>query len=142
MELEAAVTGGRDDCPFSRPVDFQDVFPGRQVEIIEGELVLNPRRPTCGATVHQLWRTLRLQVTAEWGFISDVAVPFQDDAEFCPDLAVIPKAEAAKNLSAYSPELIELAIEVVSPSSVRNDYERTTPASRPACAAPTAHCRA
>ncbi|WP_258314689.1 Uma2 family endonuclease [Streptomyces sp. Act143] len=52
-----------------------------------------------------------------------MAVPFSDDFEFCPDLAVIPAAEQHRNLTAYPPDLIELAIEVVSPSSVRNDYE-------------------
>lgn len=66
---------------------------------------------------------LKGQLPPGWGFISDVAVPFDGDNEFCPDLAVIPAAEVAKNLSAYPPDLIELAVEVVSPSSVRNDYE-------------------
>jgi Uma2 family endonuclease len=52
-----------------------------------------------------------------------VAVPFSEDFEFCPDLALIPAAEKNRNLTSYAPDLIELAIEVVSPSSVRNDYE-------------------
>ncbi|WP_308307615.1 Uma2 family endonuclease [Streptomyces sp. ISL-10] len=85
--------------------------------------MLSGRRPTCGHTVHSLWRTLRSQVPAGWGFLCDVAIPLDDANEFCPDLAVIPAAEVAGNRSAYSPELIELAVEVVSPSSVRNDYE-------------------
>ncbi|MFC9814483.1 Uma2 family endonuclease [Streptomyces virginiae] len=54
---------------------------------------------------------------------ADVAVPFDGDNEFCPDLALAPAVEVARNLSAYSPDLIELAVEVVSPGSVRNDYE-------------------
>jgi Uma2 family endonuclease len=36
---------------------------------------------------------------------------------------VIPAAEENRNLSAYAPDLLEVVIEVVSPSSVRNDYE-------------------
>ncbi|MFI2370442.1 Uma2 family endonuclease [Streptomyces sp. NPDC018833] len=117
------MSGTDSDCPRSRLASLEDAYPGHQVEIVGGEQVLSGRRPTCGHTVHSLWRTLRSQVPAGWGFISDVAIPVDDANEFCPDLAVIPAAEVAKNLSAYSPELIELAVEVVSPSSVRNDYE-------------------
>ncbi|WP_308042336.1 Uma2 family endonuclease [Streptomyces sp. 8L] len=57
------------------------------------------------------------------GFTSDVAFVFDDETELCPDLAVIPAAEAAENRSAYDPDLIELVVEVVSPGSVRRDYE-------------------
>ncbi|MFF7713370.1 Uma2 family endonuclease [Streptomyces sp. NPDC007988] len=70
-----------------------------------------------------MWNALEAQLSDEWDFISDVTIPFDDANEFCPDLAVIPRAESDKNLSAYSPDLIELAVEVVSPGSVRNDYE-------------------
>ncbi|MFG2114832.1 Uma2 family endonuclease [Streptomyces sp. NPDC048718] len=109
--------------PHARLTRYEDVFPGHRAEMVEGSLVLCPLRPHDNTTVWMLWAALEAQLSADWGFISDVAVPLDGDNEFCPDLAVIPAAEADRNLSAYSPELIELVIEVVSPSSVRNDYE-------------------
>ncbi|MFZ3472098.1 Uma2 family endonuclease [Streptomyces sp. 4.24] len=102
---------------------FEDAFPGHRTELVGGAILATPLRPTDNATVWALWTALEAQLSDEWGFLSDVAVPFDGDNEFCPDLAVVPAAEADKNLSAYPPDLIELAIEVVSPSSVRNDYE-------------------
>ncbi|MFE7774408.1 Uma2 family endonuclease [Streptomyces sp. NPDC057445] len=102
---------------------FEDMFPGYRTEIVEGAIVMSPVKPHHNETIWEVRNALKAQLSKEWGFISDVAVPFDADNEFCPDLAVIPKAEVAKNLSAYAPDLIELAIEVVSPSSVRNDYE-------------------
>lgn len=102
---------------------FEDMFPGYRTEIVEGNIVMSPVEPHHAETIRRVWNALESQVPEEWGFLSDVAVPMDDTNEFCPDLAVIPAAEVAKNLSAYSPELIEIAIEVVSPSSVRNDYE-------------------
>ncbi|MFC9296452.1 Uma2 family endonuclease [Streptomyces sp. NPDC057011] len=102
---------------------FEDMFPGYHSEIVEGSIVLSPVKPYDKATLWPLWNALSAQLTEEWDCLSDVAVPFDGDNEFCPDLAVIPATEAARNLAAYSPDLIKLVIEVVSPSSVRNDYE-------------------
>lgn len=102
---------------------FEDMFPGYRMEIVEGNIVMSPLKPAHNATIWALWTALKPQLSDDWGFLSDVAVPFDGDNEFCPDLAVIPQADVAKNLSAYPPDLIELVIEVVSPSSVRNDYE-------------------
>ncbi|MEU4732042.1 Uma2 family endonuclease [Streptomyces sp. NPDC023588] len=102
---------------------FEDMFPGYRTEIVEGAIVTSPVRPHHGQTILQVWNALEAQLGEEWAVISDVAVPFDEDNEFCPDLAVIPAAEVAKNLSAYPPELIEVAVEVVLPGSVRNDYE-------------------
>lgn len=102
---------------------FEDMFPGYRMEMVEGAIVLSPLKPHHAETLRRVWNVLETQLSPDWGFLSDVAIPFDGDNEFCPDLAVIPAAEVAKNLSAYSPDLIELAVEVVSPSSVRNDYE-------------------
>ncbi|MFD5143674.1 hypothetical protein [Streptomyces sp. NPDC058401] len=38
--------------------------------------MLTPLRPTDGATVYALWNALATQLTDHWGFLSDVAVPF------------------------------------------------------------------
>jgi hypothetical protein len=43
------------------------------------------------------------QMSPEWGFISEVAIPFRDDFEFCPDLALIPADEKNRNLTSYAP---------------------------------------
>ncbi|WP_030757981.1 MULTISPECIES: Uma2 family endonuclease [unclassified Streptomyces] len=123
MDREADVTVSESDRLHSQLSRFEDMFPGYRMEIVEGAIVMSPLKPHHARTIRLLWNVLEVQVSADWGFISDVAVPFDGDNEFCPDLAVIPAAEADKNLSAYPPDLIELAIEVVSPSSVRNDYE-------------------
>ncbi|MGW2257972.1 Uma2 family endonuclease [Streptomyces sp. NPDC001780] len=101
---------------------FEDMFPGYRTEIVEGNIVMSPVKPHHGQTIRRVWNALEDQVADEWGITSDVAFPFDGDNEFCPDLAVIPRAEVEKNLGAYSPDLIEIVIEVVSPSSVRNDY--------------------
>lgn len=102
---------------------YEDMFRGYRTEIVEGNIVMSPLRPFHNETIVRLWVQLEAQLGQEWAFISDVAIPFSEDFEFCPDLALIPAAEKNRNLTAYAPDLIELAIEVVSPSSVRNDYE-------------------
>ncbi|MGW6705721.1 Uma2 family endonuclease [Streptomyces sp. NPDC054956] len=111
------------DRPRSKLSRFEDMFPGHRTELIGGAIVATPLRPTDNSTVQALWTQLKDQLSDDWGYLSDVAVPFDGDNEFCPDLAVVPGVEADKNLSAYQPDLVELVIEVVSPSSVRNDYE-------------------
>jgi Uma2 family endonuclease len=123
MDREADVTVSESDRLHSQLSRFEDMFPGYRTEIVEGNIVMSPVKPHHGKTIRKVWNLLEPQVSEEWDFITDVAVPFDDVTELCPDLAVLPAEEVAKNLSAYSPELIELAIEVVSPSSVRNDYE-------------------
>ncbi|WP_405491775.1 Uma2 family endonuclease [Streptomyces sp. NBC_00096] len=123
MDREADVTVSESDRLHSQLSRFEDMFPGYRTEIVEGNIVMSPVKPHHNETIWEVRTALKGQLSEEWGFISDVAVPFDPDNELCPDLAVIPKAEVRKNLSAYPPDLIELAIEVVSPSSVRNDYE-------------------
>ncbi|MFG2298838.1 Uma2 family endonuclease [Streptomyces sp. NPDC048603] len=123
MDREADVTVSETERLHSQLSRFEDMFPGYRVEIVEGAIMMSPVKPHHNETIFEVRNALKAQLSAEWGLISDVAVPFDDDNELCPDLAVIPNAERRKNLSAYPPELIELAVEVVSPSSVRNDYE-------------------
>lgn len=102
---------------------FEDMFPGYRVEIVEGNIMMSPVKAFHAKTIRLVWNLLEPQLAPDWECVSDVAFPFSDDFEFCPDLAVIPAEEEDRNLSVYSPELIKLAMEVVSPSSVRNDYE-------------------
>ncbi|QVQ53018.1 Uma2 family endonuclease [Spiractinospora alimapuensis] len=97
---------------------------GYKVEILRGGIMMKPVRPVHNKTLRLVWNALAGQLDAGWEFVSDVRVPSVElDSELCPDLALIPAAEEAKNLAEYPPDLIEIAIEVVSPSSVRHDYE-------------------
>ncbi|WP_327344068.1 Uma2 family endonuclease [Streptomyces europaeiscabiei] len=102
---------------------LEDMFPGYLTEIVEGSIMMSPVKPHHAETIRLVWNTLREQVAEEWGFTSDVAFPFDEENEFCPDLAIIPTVEVAKNDGAYSPDLIELVVEVVSQGSIRRDYE-------------------
>ncbi|MET9886355.1 Uma2 family endonuclease [Streptomyces sp. NPDC006430] len=122
MDREADVTISESDRLHSQLSRFEGMFPGYRTEIVEGNIVMSPVKPHHARTIRLLWNALEAQLAAEWGFISDVAVPIDGDNEFCPDLAVVPATEADRYLSAYPPDLIELTVEVVSPSSVRNDY--------------------
>jgi Uma2 family endonuclease len=123
MDREADVTVTELHRVHSQLSRFEDMFPGYRVEIVEGNIVMSPVRPFNARTIRLLWNQLEPQLSDEWGIVSDVAMPFSDEFELCPDLAVIPAAEESRNLRAYAPDLVEVVIEVVSPSSVRNDYE-------------------
>jgi Uma2 family endonuclease len=102
---------------------LEDMFPGFLTEIVEGSIVMNPVRPFHGKTIQRLWSIVEAQLPEGWALVSDVAFPFDDANEFCPDLAVIPAEAEAENRSAYPADLIELVAEVVSPESIRRDYE-------------------
>jgi len=102
---------------------LEDMFPGYLTEIVEGSIVMNPVRPFHGKTIQRLWGIVEEQLSPEWAVVSDVAFPFDDANEFCPDLAVVPAEAEAENRSAYPADLIELVAEVVSPESIRRDYE-------------------
>ncbi|MFF4313911.1 Uma2 family endonuclease [Streptomyces sp. NPDC001507] len=102
---------------------LEDMFPGYRTEIVEGDIMMSPVKPHHAETIRLVWNALREQVADEWGFTSGVAFPFDGDNEFCPDLAIIPASEVAKNEGAYPPDLIELVVEVVSKGSIRRDYE-------------------
>ncbi|MYW68127.1 Uma2 family endonuclease [Streptomyces sp. SID8379] len=102
---------------------LEDMFPGYVSEIVEGSIVMNPVRPFHGKTITRLWTEVERQLPRPWALVTDVAFVFDDANEFCPDLAVIPAEAEAENRTEYSPDLIELVAEVVSPSSIRRDYE-------------------
>jgi Uma2 family endonuclease len=102
---------------------LEDMFPGYVTEIVEGSIVMNPVRPFHGRSIQRLWAIVEEQLPPGWVVVSDVAFPFDDAHEFCPDIAVIPAEAEAENSSSYAPDLIEFVAEVVSPESVRRDYE-------------------
>ncbi|MFJ2260066.1 Uma2 family endonuclease [Streptomyces sp. NPDC087844] len=109
--------------PYSRLSGLADLFPGRLTEIADGRVITVPVVPFHGKTIQRLWSDLEGQLPGGRAVVGDVAFVFDDDNEFCPDLAVIPAEAEDENRSAYPADLIELVVEVVSPSSVRRDYE-------------------
>jgi hypothetical protein len=92
---------------------LEDLFPGYLTEIVEGSIVMNPVRPFHGKSIQRLWAVVEGQLPSGWALVS----------EFCPDLAVVPAEAEAENRSVYRADLIEFVAEVVSPESVRRDYE-------------------
>lgn len=124
LEVDVAVSEfSEQDRLYEQLCRAGDAVPGHRVEMIEGNIVMSPLRPHHAETIRRVWNILEAQVPEDWGFTSDVAFPFDDTHMLCPDIAVIPGSEVDQNLSQYPPDLIELVIEVVSPSSVRHDYE-------------------
>jgi Uma2 family endonuclease len=102
---------------------LEDLFPGYLTEIVEGSIVMNPVRPFHGKSIQRLWAVVEGQLPSGWALVSDVAFLFDEANEFCPDLAVVPAEAEAENRSVYRADLIEFVAEVVSPESVRRDYE-------------------
>ncbi|AKJ11536.1 hypothetical protein ABB07_16305 [Streptomyces incarnatus] len=102
---------------------FEDAFPGFRTEIVEGNVVAYPVRPFDGSTVHAVWNAVESQLPSGHAPVTDVAFPFDHAHEFCPDIAVIPAEAEAENRISYPPDLIEFVAEVVSPESIRRDYE-------------------
>ncbi|MFI0743148.1 Uma2 family endonuclease [Streptomyces sp. NPDC021100] len=106
----------------SKLTKLESQLEGYKGEIVGGAIMMSPVKPIHGKTMRRLGPMLESQLAGEWEVVEDVAFVFSEDDEFCPDLAVIPAAEETRNLGSYPADLIELAVEVVSPSSVRNDY--------------------
>ncbi|MDX3383624.1 Uma2 family endonuclease [Streptomyces niveiscabiei] len=107
----------------TRLARFEDAFPGFLTEIVEGSVVATPVTPYHGSTTQRVWTALEQQLAPGWGLVSRAAFPFDDGNEFCPDLAVIPERDIARNDLAYPPHVIALVAEVVARGSVRRDYE-------------------
>jgi Uma2 family endonuclease len=95
----------------------------KKVEIIGGVVVMSPLRAAHGQTIFQLQTQLARQLPDEFWFVYDVATPFMvEEHEYCPDLAVIPKAEVERNISVCKPEWIAFVFEVISPGTRDFDY--------------------
>ncbi|MFF1409727.1 hypothetical protein ACFVX6_08010 [Streptomyces sp. NPDC058289] len=75
MDREADVTVSESDRLHSQLSRFEDMFPGYRMEMVEGAIVMSPLKPIHNATIWALWSELKAQLSDEWGFLSDVAVP-------------------------------------------------------------------
>jgi Uma2 family endonuclease len=95
----------------------------KKSEIIGGALVMNSLRPAHGGTMYQLMTQLDRQLPADWRFASDVLTPFQVEVhEYCPDIAVIPRAEVERDIEICEPSWIAFVLEVISPETRDFDY--------------------
>ena len=95
----------------------------KKAEIIGGALVMSPLRWGHGETIFQLQTQLARQLPSELWFVYDVLVPFEPKVhEFCPDLAIVPKADLRVGTSTCKPESIEFVFEVISPTTRDFDY--------------------
>ncbi len=102
-------------------IDLQGRF--QTIEVIGENIVMSPLRAMHGGTIFELQKQLEAQLPAEYWFVYDVLTPFEPKVhEYCPDLAVISKAEYERNISVCKPEWIKLLFEVISPSTRDFDY--------------------
>lgn len=127
-EGEVDVTAMLDHTTHARPrlLDLEPQLPQayKKAEIVKGALIMTPLRSFHGETLFRLQTQLVDQLPDEFWFVYDVLTPFpQEEHEFCPDLAVIPKKEAERNISVCDVELIQFVFEIISESTARIDYE-------------------
>jgi Uma2 family endonuclease len=107
--------------PVLLEIDAPERF--KKVEIIAGNIIMNPLRSGHGQTIFELQTQLAARLPDHLWFVYDVITPFElEEHEYCPDLAVIPKAEVERNISVCRPEWIEFVFEVISPSTRDFDY--------------------
>ncbi|MEV5974254.1 hypothetical protein [Streptomyces sp. NPDC051921] len=86
MDREADVTVSETDRLHSQLARFEDMFRGYRMEIVEGNIVMSPLKPHHAQTIRRVWNALEAQLSDEWGFLSDVAIPLdQDNANPGPD---------------------------------------------------------
>src|SRR5579871_3171460 len=116
---EVDVTATLEPATQARPrlLDLEAQLPEayKKAEIVGGALIMSPLLFVHNMTLHRLMTQLDEQLPPELLYVSDVLTPFpQEDHEFCPDIAVVPRRVAESNRSVTSPEVIELVVEIIS----------------------------
>nr|WP_239096510.1 Uma2 family endonuclease [Streptomyces sp. SID11385] len=96
---------------------MEDSFPGRRTEVVRGALVQERVRTFHRQTLFHVGVALESCPDARWGFVSDAVFPFDADTEFCPDLAVVPRADAEANRLVHAPGSAGLIVEIASPGT-------------------------
>jgi Uma2 family endonuclease len=125
---EVDVTTMLDRTTQTRPrlLDLEAELPEayKKAEIVGGALIMSPLLFVHNMTLHRLMTQLDGQLPRDLLYVSDVLTPFPGEGhEFCPDIAVVPKAVAESNKPITSPGLIEVAIEIISKATRDVDYE-------------------
>jgi Uma2 family endonuclease len=125
---EVDVTAMLDSTTQARPrlLDLEAELPEayKKAEIVGGALIMSPLRAIHGETLFRLQMQLADQLPGEFWFVYDVLTPFPlENHEFCPDVAVIPKKEADRNISVCDPSLIQFVFEIISESTASIDYK-------------------
>lgn len=92
-------------------------------EIIGGLLAMHSYRAGHGGTLHALRSQLDKQLPEDLTCASRVLVPFELEVhEYCPDVMVVPREEAARDGEVCRPEWVSLVFEVISPEARHFDY--------------------
>ncbi|MBS2963751.1 Uma2 family endonuclease [Actinocrinis puniceicyclus] len=96
----------------------------KKAEIIGGNIIMSPLRSAHNLTLHRLMSQLDQQLPADMLYTSDVLTPFEiEQHEYCPDIAVVPRAEAEdNNISVCDPAWIACVFEIISPTTRDFDY--------------------
>lgn len=111
-----------------------EVPEGYRAEVVHGEIILSPTRAFHLKTIIELSMQIVPQLPPHMDVTGDTITPFpREDSELCPDLIVLPRAEVERNDAVYEASVIEIAFEVVSPTSRARDYELKPRAYAGAC---------
>jgi Uma2 family endonuclease len=109
---------------FTSLLEHVEVPEGFKAELVHGEIILSPLRSYHFRTAVELMIQLRPQLPQGLSYTGDSITPFPaEDSDLCPDIAFVPASESDKNLAVFAAEIVEVAIEVVSPSTARRDYD-------------------
>ncbi|PJE95581.1 hypothetical protein CUT44_22735 [Streptomyces carminius] len=96
---------------------------GYKVEIVEGSVYTTPQRRTHWKIIRKVLRQLEDRFGPDTEIDSDVRIDFPGHLNgFAPDLAKIADAAEPGAHGRFSPEDVELVVEVVSRSTAANDY--------------------
>jgi Uma2 family endonuclease len=103
---------------------LEEAFPeGFKVEIVEGGVFVSPQRRTHWDIIRRVCRQLEDYFGEDAVILSDVRIDFPGYLNgFCPDVAKIADDAQPDDGDRFSPEDIELVVEIISRSTGRNDY--------------------
>ncbi|WP_079122771.1 Uma2 family endonuclease [Streptomyces abyssalis] len=96
---------------------------GYKVEIVEGSVHTSPQRRTHWKIIRKVLRQLEGHLGEEAEIDSDVRIDFPGHLNgFAPDLVKIADGATPDSRGLFSPNDIELVVEVISRSTAANDY--------------------
>jgi Uma2 family endonuclease len=120
IEMADCVEPSRDEM-FER---LELAFPeGFKIEIVEGGIHVTPQRYGHWDIIFKILLQLNAHFGEDARITSDVRIDFPGDVNgFCPDIAKMVEGAEPDDEGRFSPEDIELLVEVISRGTARNDY--------------------
>jgi Uma2 family endonuclease len=111
---------------------------GRRVEMVEGSLIVSPAPAMAHQVAADQLRTVLAEAApADRLVVTAVGLPMPDvDSGFIPDILVVDRAAAREAGTLAGPSMVDLVVEVVSPSTVTTD-RRVKPEKYAAAGIPT-----